>query len=319
MPHAPRAHQVGFFMHASPDIYALMRRRFPPHLELVTLETRQPAEPLEKAARLDVLIAGRVTAALMDAAPRLRLIQTPGVGTDGVDLEAARGRGIPVAANDRGITEEVAEHTFALMLAVSKRVVELANAAREGRWLMWQRRLACRTLAGRTLGILGMGRIGRAVARRAAAFDMNVQYHDLEPRGDAPAGARFVDERELLATSDVLSLHLPLLPETRGWLDRERLGRMKPGAILVNTARGEVVDEGALHAALAAGHLLGAGLDVLAAEPPDPRNPLLALDAVVVTPHTGSGTLESAERKADFYAENADRVLRGEPPLGRVA
>ena len=160
--------------------------------------------------------------------------------------------------------------------------------------------------------MIGIGRIGQEVAARAAAVKMTVQYHDPV----RVSGYRYVELDDLLASSDVISLHIPLTAGTRGLIDRRRISQMKQGAFLINTARGELVDEAALYEALHSGHLAGAGLDVLAKEPPDLSNPLLRLEQVILTPHVGTGTLDSLREKARFYGSNIERVLSGEHPEG---
>ena len=265
---------------------------------------------LRRIPSIDFLLAGRASAALIAAGTRLKLIQHPGVGVDQIDLAAAAARGIPVATCPHATTETVAEHTLMLMLAVSRRLVEVHQATAQGRWLMWERRLVSHCLLGRTLGLVGGGRIGRAVARLAGAFGMTVLCHDTQ-RVD---GLRQVALDELLATSDIVSLHVPLTPQTAGMFGAAAFAAMKRGAILINCARGELIDEGALHAALVAGHLGGAGLDVFAREPVPAQNPLLHLPQVIVTPHVANGTFESFAQRAQFYIENFVRVSRGEAP-----
>lgn len=301
------SYRAGYFIKANEGVYGVVRAALPEGFELVTLAD----DPAAQARDLDFLIAGKASRALIEAAPKLKLIQAPGVGYDGIDLAAAAERGVPVAIAVCGNPDEVAEYALMSMLAVSRRLVELDRALRGGKWMMWDRRLASFNLKGKTLGVVGLGRIGREVARRAAGFDMRVQYCD--PNVSAPYPRLPLEE--LLATSDYVSLHVPLTPETRGMLSRGRIGCMKPGSILINTSRGEVVDEGALIDALREGRLAGAGLDVFEREPPVVSNPLLAMDNVVVTPHVASGTLDALRVKARHYAENMRRVLDGREPL----
>jgi phosphoglycerate dehydrogenase-like enzyme len=293
-------------MKANEDVYGAIRAALSPVCDLDA--------PAASIGNADFVIAGKVTAAMIDEAPNLKLILTPGIGTDGVDLAAAARRDIPVACTVCGNVTEVAEHTLMLMLAVSRRLTELDAALRDGRWLMWDRRMQSRNLAGRTLGIVGFGRIGQEVAARAAAFGMDVSYSDPVRNESWPCE----DLDSLLACSDYVSLHVPLTPATRGLLSRERIAKMKPGAVLINTARGEVVDEPALIEALQTGRLSGAGLDVFAQEPPAKSNPLLAMPNVVLTPHTASGTLDGLQVKAAQYAENIRRFLNGEPLIDCV-
>jgi phosphoglycerate dehydrogenase-like enzyme len=283
----------------------------PTDFQLLTLSNGSLEELLPE---LDFLITGKMTADMFARARRLRFVQTPGAGSDGIDLEAAAARGIPVATTTYGIADEVAELTFALILAVARRVVELDGELRRGNWLMWDRRLVSRTLAGRTLGIVGMGRIGREVAARARSFKMEVCCTDPEPS----EGYSRLPLDELLGSSDIVSLHVPLDRSTRHLIDEESIARMKRGAILINVARGEVVDEKALIEALQDGRLAGAGLDVFDTEPPHPGNPLLSMSNVVLTPHVGAGTLDSTELRARAYVRNIQRFLAGEELEGLI-
>ena len=303
---------VGYFLRATPDIFAVIKSFLPNGMELATLSSSDPNEEIEVIAKLDFLIAVRCTGAMFRAARRLRLLQLPGVGYDQVDLAAAREARIPVALSPYGSADAVAEHAILLMLAVCRRLLELGSRVKAGEWPMWDRRLQCRNVQGLTLGIAGMGAIGKEVAARAAALKMDVQCYDLQKL----TGYRYVDLEQLLGSSDIVTLHLPLTADTRHFLNRERIRMMKSGAFLVNTARGELIDEQALCDSLASGHLAGAGLDVLAAEPPGPDNPLLKFEQVIVTPHVGTGTRDSLEIKARFYADNIRRVLAGETPQG---
>lgn len=295
-------------MRANEGVYSVLRAALPEGVELVTLAPGD--DPLHKVRNLDFLIASKVTRAMLDAAPGLRLIMAPGIGHDGIDLEAAAEKGIPVSITVPGNVTEVAEHALLLMLAVCRRLVELDRGLRQGRWMAWDRRLQSFNLCGRTLGLVGMGRIGQAVARRAAAFEMRVQYHD-PVRTD---GWPWAPLEELLQTSDFVSLHVPLTPQTARLLTAARIALMKPAAVLINTSRGEVVDEPALVAALRSGALAGAGLDVFEKEPIAADHPLLAMDNVVLTPHVASGTLDGLRAKALVYSANIRRVLAGQPP-----
>jgi D-3-phosphoglycerate dehydrogenase len=304
------SHRVGFFIKVPAELLRFVAAQLPAELELVPVETGSDAELLAKAGSVDFVVTGKASAAFIEAGTKLKLIQHPGVGLDKIDLVAAARRGIPVATCPHATTESVAEHTLMLMLAVSRRLVEVHCALGEGRWLMWERRLVSHNLRGRTLGIVGAGRIGQAVARLASSFGMNIQVHDPV----SVAGLKAVSLAELFATSDIVSLHVPLTPQTRGMIGAEELGRMKRDAILINCARGELVDEKALHAALVAGRLGGAGIDVFAREPPDAGNSLLHLPNVIATPHTANGTFESFAERSAFYVRNIQRVLRGEAP-----
>ncbi|HEU5322192.1 MAG TPA: 2-hydroxyacid dehydrogenase, partial [Methylomirabilota bacterium] len=248
----------------------------------------------------------------------LRLVQLLSAGYDRVDVEAARKAGVPVANNGGANATAVAEHTLMLALAVLKRLVRFHNDVVAGRWRVGgSGEPGVYELAGRTLGIVGLGNIGRKVARRAAAFDMRVQYHDVarlaEDAEDA-LGVRFVLLDELLRSSDVVSLHVPLDDSTRHLLGARELALMKPDAVLINTCRGPVVDEAALYEALAGGRLAGAGLDVLVEEPPPPTHPLLALPNVTLTPHSAGPTWENWTARFRNGFDNIQRVAAGRPP-----
>jgi phosphoglycerate dehydrogenase-like enzyme len=305
-------YKVGYFLRANEAVYGVVRSALPEDMPLVTLTGKSPQEEIDSIRDLDFLISVKATEEMIRAAQKLRLIQLPGVGYDQVNLEAAAAKGIPVAVSAVGSSDAVAEHAMLLMLAVSRRLVEMAGSLRDGKWWMWERRTSSYGLLGKTLGIIGMGRIGLEVAARAAAFGMSIQYYDVVRM----EGYRFRPIDDLLKTSDIVTLHCPLNAGTIGLLDRPRIALMKPHAILINTARGGLVDEPALHEALVAGRLAGAGLDVFAKEPPDAADPLLHMDQVIATPHVSTGTLDSLETKAAFYAENIRRVLAGEQPQG---
>ncbi len=258
---------------------------------------------------------GRVTDRLLAHAPRLRVVGRHGVGLDNVDLDACARRGIWVVYTPLANVEAVAEHAVGLMLAVAKRIVEGDRAVRAGEFAAARHRLFGQELYGQTLGIAGFGRIGQRVAEICrAAFAMPVMFADLLSHEEVAArlGAQRVPLDELLARSDVISLHLPLTPQTRHLIDGPALARMKPGAILINTARGAVVDETALLAALRDGRL-AAGLDVFADEPLPPGNPLPMLPNVVLTPHCASHT-EGALLAMAMVVEDVVRVLHGEAP-----
>jgi phosphoglycerate dehydrogenase-like enzyme len=280
-----------------------------------------PPERLDEVGDADVLVAGLdpVDDHLLARAPGLKLIQRLGVGHDSVDLEAAARRGVPVANVPDYNSGAVAEHTLMLALALLRRVFEASLLMKAGRWPIAH--ITARGvygLEGRTLGLLGFGAIGRAVAARAEPFGVHVLYWDRRRPADGLHGAEPATLDELLAQSDVVSLHLPLTPRTRTILDRRRLAAMKPGALLINTARGALVDEEALAEALSAGRLAGAGLDVFAREPLDPRHPLRHCPNVLLTPHLAGQTREAMERAVEAVHENLARVKRGKDPRDRV-
>jgi D-3-phosphoglycerate dehydrogenase len=267
---------------------------------------------LPGAAGLVVRSATRVDAELIAAGPALRVVGRAGTGTDNIDLEAATRAGILVVNAPSANALSAAEHTLALLLALARRVPEGDRSVRSGGWE--RKRLGGVELAGKTLGIVGLGRIGRLVAERARAFGMHLLVFDPFVSGD-PASA-FGAERasgleDLMARSDFVTLHVPLTPETRGFIGEEVLRHARPGLRLVNTARGGVVDEEALAAALRAGRVAGAALDVFASEPPA-GSPLLTMAQVVVTPHLGASTAEAQARAGVEVAGAVAAALRGE-------
>ena len=266
----------------------------------------EPEELRARAARAEgllCLLTDRVDAALLEAAPALRVVSNFAVGTDNVDLEACRARGIPVGRTPDVLTDATADLAFALLLAAARRLPEAAAAARDGSWRTFEpARWLGTELSGATLLIVGAGRIGRAVARRAAGFDMRI----------VTAG-RDDDLLPLLRAADVVSLHCPLTPDTRHLIDAAALNAMKPTAVLVNTARGPIVDQAALVAALHAGAIAGAALDVTDPEPPPPGDPLLDAPNLLLVPHVGSATTAARARMAEMAVENLLAGLAGEP------
>ncbi len=308
-----------FNPNATADIHAAIRAQLPAGWRLTT-PGRGRNYSRELAACDFILVADRaITAADLGAAPRLRMIQHQGVGYEKIDLVACQERGIPVALTPEGTTTGVAEHTLLLILALYKQLLTAANAVQAGRWPQWELRSTSHEIAGKTLGLVGFGRIGREVARRAAAFDARVIYFDpLVADGSHPLSQRTNSLTRLLRSSDIVSLHLPLTEESRHLIDAASLAKMKRGAVLINTSRGELVDEAALAAALASGHLAGAGLDVLAREPPSRGDPLLRRANVLITPHIAAGTRDALATKMRAAFANMLRQTRGEPLKHRV-
>jgi phosphoglycerate dehydrogenase-like enzyme len=297
----------------------LLRRATPPGMRLTLwddLDARQ-AEQALAAAEYAVVVSRPIGSSLLDRAPRLRLLQKAGVGIDNVDLAAAAHRGVAVA-NTPGInTTSVAEMTLLLVLALYRRLLVADPETRAGRWPMWTMRSSCFELRGKVHGILGLGRIGRRVAELSRAFGTEVLYHDLvrPPASEERAlGVRFVDRDELLGSADVLSLHVPLTPLTRHSIGEPELALMKPTAVLVNVARGGVVAEDALVAALRAGGLAGAAVDVWETEPVDPGHPLLGMPQVVATSHLGGASSEATRAVIEEALANVVRAARDGGP-----
>jgi len=283
---------------------------------------RCPADLLEKeVADVDAILgANRWTAELMDKAPRIRLIALTSVGFDIVDVAAATERGIIVTNTAGSLTDTVADLTFALVLAVARKVCELERWLRAGQWKSVGVTPMARDVHHATLGIIGLGRIGAAVADRARGFHMKVLYYDMVRRMDLERqyGYEFADLDTLLRESDFVTVNTALTPEARGMIGEAELAKMKPTAFLINTARGGVVDEQALIRALEAGRIAGAGLDVFESEPVDLANPLLKMENVVALPHVGSATEVTRQAMVDLAADNVLAVLQGKPPLTPV-
>jgi glyoxylate reductase len=252
--------------------------------------------------------------------PNLRIVANVAVGYNNVDVVAAEMRKVIVTNTPGVLTEATADLTWALILATARRLVEGVDLVRSGKWTGWHpEQLLGMELHGQTLGLLGAGRIGQAVGRRALPFGLRLLYtaHNAKPEFERDTGATRVDLGDLLAQSDVLSLHLPATPETKGIINRETLARMRSGSILVNTSRGDMIREEALAEALESGHLGAAGLDVYTDEPViHPR--LLAAPRTVLLPHLGSATATTRRKMAAIALANVQAVLSGQPPLTPV-
>ncbi len=277
-----------------------------------------PEQTIARSTGATILLTNKtlLPAGVISALPRLQYIGVLATGYNVVDTDAARARGIPVTNVPEYGTASVAQATFALLLELTNRVAHHAEGVRRGRWTesadfcFWDYPLI--ELAGRAFGTVGYGRIGRAVARIAGAFGMRVLASTRTSR-DPDGIAEFVPMEILFREADVVSLHCPLTPETRGMVDAARLASMRRGSYLINTGRGPLVDEPALAEALESGHLAGAGLDVLSTEPPRADNPLLRAPRCVITPHVAWATVEARRRLVDIAAENIRAFLRGEP------
>jgi D-3-phosphoglycerate dehydrogenase len=305
-----------------PEVRAAIAAEGPATVELRMATSVDPADRLALARGAAFFVGGiaPIPASLMDAAPGLRLIQKWGIGVDKIDLGAALARGIPVAITAGANAAPVAEFTLLLMLAVLRRLPHRERQLRAGEWEEARReaRVQARQLRGQRVALVGLGAVGREVARRVRAFEADVRYHDVRratPAEEAALGVRFQALDALLAEADVVSLHVPLTRATRHLLSRDRIGRLKPGAIVINTARGELVDEAALAEALDAGTLAGAGIDVFGGEPPPPDHPLLRVRApgLVLAPHLAGSVFDNVANVARHAFRNIQRVLDGQP------
>ncbi|MGY6026678.1 2-hydroxyacid dehydrogenase [Streptomyces spinosirectus] len=290
---------------------------FPTEAHVTVVEAADEDPAALRGAHVIITALAPVSAQHLASAPDLALVQCASHGFDYVDVEAARGRGVRVAniGSSGAESQNVAEQTFALMLALAKQLIPAHTALVEADWALPRLQRSLTELSGKTLGIVGLGNIGREVARRAVAFDMNVVYagrRRLPEETEARlGGARHVPLDELLRTADYVSLHAPLTGETRNLLDAERLALLKPTAFVVNTARGALVDQDALADALEKGALAGAGIDVFDPEPPTPALRLLRAPNVVLSPHVGGVTRETLIRIALAAVQNVTGYLAG--------
>lgn len=322
---SPARPRVLYLSHAGADVYGLIRAVAGPDFEVVTLARDDDAERCAMIADCEGVIcaASGLRRRHLDAATALRVVHHQGVGwQDTTDWQEIERRGLPMALTLAGTTLGVAEHTILLMLAAAKRLSFADAELRQGRWHVNALRGVSRELFGKTVGYVGMGRIGRAVAERLKPFGCPGIYADpaasLTPDEDAALGLRRATLEEVLAAADVLTVHVPLTSATRGLVGRDALARLKPGAIVVNTARGGIIDEAALVDALKSGHVLAAGLDVFEQEPVTPDNPLVALPNVVLTPHISAGTEDAMRQKMAAIFANLRCFFSGEEMENRV-
>ena len=304
----------------SQQVMDIARSLMPAGFELAVADhgTPQFYEAAQDAEYFLGVARGGMGGEFFRAAPKLKLVQLTSAGYDRIDVEAARKARVPVSNNGGANAIAVSEHTIMLMLAVLKKLVYHHNNIVAGKWRVGDMGESTFEASDRTLGIIGFGNIGKKVARRALAFDMRVQYYDIarltEAQEDA-LGVRFVLFGELLRTSDVVTLHVPLTDLTRKMMGPSQFALMKSSAILVNTCRGPVVDEDALHKALTSGQIAGAGLDVMVEEPPTSKHPLLSLPNVTFTPHSAGPTWENWVARFRNAFDNIQRVAGGDKPL----
>lgn len=317
--------KVLYLSHADEALYDLIRQAAGADFEVLTLDADDDGERTAKLADADaVIVASKpFSRPLIEAAQKLAFVHHQGVGfQDTIDLEALAERSPPLAITPGGTTVGVAEHAVLLMLATLRRLPFADSELRQGRYHINALRPHSRELCGMTVGFLGMGRIGQATAERLKPFGVAGLYHDpavtLPEDRERALGATAIGFDDLLAQSDIVSLHLPLTPATRHIIDAGTISRMKASAILINTARGGLVDEAALAAALLSGRLAGAGLDVQESEPPAPDNPLLKMPNVVLTPHISAGTRDAFQQKMDAIFANLAAFFAGRPPENLV-
>lgn len=316
--------KVQFLTSLAPDIAAQLTGMAPAEFQVethpITLDEDAQVELLEDADFL-ILFPGHLADGVVRRAPRLKLIQLVSAGFDQVNVKLCRELGIDVANNGGTNAIDVAEHAICLMLGVYRRLVEMDRHVRNGGWRDIDSGNSTYTLFGKTVGIVGLGHIGRETAQRLQGFGATLLYADAYPAPTEVEDAlhiRRVEMDELLQQADVVTLHVPLNDATRGFIGARELGLMKREAILINTCRGPVVDEPALAQALQAGEIRGAGLDVLVEEPPSPSNPLLGSPNVILTPHSAGVTFDTWSRRGEFIFANLQRVWNGQPALALV-
>lgn len=306
----------------APEVRIAIEAECPPTVELRMATSTDPAGRTALVRDAAFFVGGitPIPASLIAAAPGLRLIHKWGIGVDKIDLAAARARGIPVAITAGANAIPVAEFTLLLMLTVLRRLPEANTQIRAGGWhrIRDDTRLQARQLRGRLVAIVGLGAIGRQVAKRLQAFDVEARYFDIRrptSTEEAALGVRFQELDPLLAAADIVTLHVPYTAATRRMLSRERISQLRPGAIVINTARGEIVDEVALAEALETGALGGAGIDVYGGEPLRPDHPLLRVRApgLVLTPHIAGSAFDNVGNVARHAFRNIQRVLDGQP------
>jgi phosphoglycerate dehydrogenase-like enzyme len=314
------ARKILFAPKQPPVIVEMAKSMTPAGYELVMADPGTP-EFIQAAGDADYYLglARRMGGEFFRSAPNLKLVQLLSAGYDHVDVEAARKAKVPVCNNGGANALAVAEHTIMLILAVLKRVVQFHNSVAAGKWRVGNPAdVRVYEMANRTLGIVGLGNIGKKVARRARAFETKVQYYDIRRLSEAEEdaiGVRFVLFDELLRTSDIVSLHVPLDDSTRNLIDARALGLMKRDAIIVNTCRGPVIEENALYDALKSNRIAGAGLDVMTEEPPKENHPLFTLPNVTLTPHSAGPTWENWTARFRNGFDNIQRVAAGRAPL----
>lgn len=311
-------HSIAFLTPMAPETIAVLKSLVPDGFEIIFSKSndRVEHEHMLSTAEYIFVSATDVDGDLIRNAPHLKMIQKWGVGVDRIDLQAAAEKGITVAITNGANALPVAEHTIMLMLATLRKLPFAHNSLVQGQWITPKLRAMCFQLDGKTVGLFGFGNIAQGVAKRLAGFDVRILYHSRNPVSstiERDLGASWVDFNTLLTESDVLSLHATLNPETRHIINAASLEKMKSSAILINTSRGDLVDEIALVDALQNGHLRGAGLDTFSVEPLRKDHPLLHLEQVVVTPHSGASVYEVVAKIGGHAMKNIQRFEQGLP------
>lgn len=301
----------------SENVLRVVKRELPEGFHFISLENATKEDLLIKATQADYFLAsGRLSIDkdVIEAATKLKMIQRTGVGTDALDLQTLKVKGIPVYVNSGINSQSVAEHTVMLMLALLRKLPQVDKKMKSGIWKKNEIGIECQTLNNKVVGIIGMGNIGKNVVRMLQVFGVKMLYFDpnrLEYALEKELNIEFCDFETILKFSDILSLHCPLTANTKGLISEKEISLMKRGSFIINTGRGQLINEPALIHALQSEHLQGAGLDVFSKEPPDEKNLLLKLDNVILTPHVGGLTLETFSKMMSDAFKNISLFEQG--------
>lgn len=305
----------------SDNVLAVVRKELPEGFDFISLQSANKEELVRNAPQADYFLAsGRVSIdrEVIDSAVKLRMIQRTGVGTDTIDLKTLREKGIPIYVNAGINSVSVAEHAILLILSVLRRLTAVDAGVKSGKWGKNDVGIGCHSLRGKTVGMIGMGSIGKSVVKMLRPFGVSIMYYKpvrMPEQDERELNIQYCEMSDMLKQTDILSLHCPLTPQTRGLIGKSEIASMKHGAVIINTARGPLIDEAALVNALKSGHIKGAGLDVFSQEPPNQDNPLLKLDNVILTPHVSGLTLETFSKMMRDAFENIKAFEDGELQL----
>ena len=312
-------YKIASFDYATEDIYEVIRDQFPENFELITLETGTLEDRIDKAREADFIIAatGSIPTEAIRAAKKLKMIQQQGVGFDKTDVDLATKLGIEVCITPEGTSNGVAEHVVLLILAVYKKIVKISNEMYEGKFPMWDYRTQCFEIHGKTIGFLGFGRIAREAAKRLQGFEPKIIFYDnyvklSKEEQEELNVTQVTDLDELLKLSDVISVYVPSIDESRGMINKEFFSKMKKTAIFINTARGDLVNEQDFFDAINNKVIAGAGIDVFPKEPLLADNPYIKLENVTLTPHISAGTVDALKTKINHVCANINRFINGE-------
>ena len=316
-------HTVLYMDKLNPAMEQMLLEMCPKEVDLRFLQPNIGKPGAIEEAETMLVTTYNITKEIMDQAKGLKLIQRTGVGLDNVDVEYATKKGIPVSICKGFNKVSVAELAILLMLALYRRIVPLDPLTKKGEWHTWTYRHVSYELFGKTVGVIGAGAVGQEVIKRLRAFETNILYYDpfrLPEEKEEELGIRYAELETVLEQADIITLHLPLLPATRDLITMEQFKKMKPSAVLINTARGPIVNQKDLVEALRSGEIAGAASDVFSSEPADPNDPLFQLENVnlITTPHLGAATYDNYHRVFQFSLANARRVVAGEPVEGVI-